>query len=115
VDHLLCAPPELQRLLRYTINSKKLHDLGWVEEMGWEEGIKSISTGTRNTPADMVMSTVPWWLALEHLTAEGRCGSHDGKSLLLALKNNNKKVVIVKRISEKGDTSYEPRSYADSN
>jgi hypothetical protein len=40
VDHLLCAPPELQRLLRYTINSKKLHASGWVEEMGWEEGLK---------------------------------------------------------------------------
>jgi UDP-glucose 4,6-dehydratase len=26
--------------LRYTINSKKLHDLGWVEEMGWEEGLQ---------------------------------------------------------------------------
>jgi UDP-glucose 4,6-dehydratase len=26
--------------LRYTINSNKLHDLGWVEEMGWEEGLK---------------------------------------------------------------------------
>jgi dTDP-D-glucose 4,6-dehydratase len=25
----------------YTIkNSKKLHDLGWVEEMGWEEGLQ---------------------------------------------------------------------------
>jgi len=27
--------------LRYTINSKKLHDLGWVEEMSWEEGLKT--------------------------------------------------------------------------
>jgi UDP-glucose 4,6-dehydratase len=26
--------------LRYTINSKKLHDLGWVEKMSWEEGLK---------------------------------------------------------------------------
>jgi dTDP-D-glucose 4,6-dehydratase len=26
--------------LRYTINSKKLHDLGWKEEMKWEEGLK---------------------------------------------------------------------------
>jgi UDP-glucose 4,6-dehydratase len=26
--------------LRYTITSKKLHDLGWVEEMGWEEGLR---------------------------------------------------------------------------
>jgi len=25
--------------LRYTINSTKLHDLGWVELMGWEEGL----------------------------------------------------------------------------
>mmetsp|Transcript_12808 Transcript_12808/g.35367 ORF Transcript_12808/g.35367 Transcript_12808/m.35367 type:complete len:376 (-) Transcript_12808:96-1223(-) len=27
--------------LRYTINSKKLHDLGWVEKMTWEEGLKT--------------------------------------------------------------------------
>eukprot|EP00592_Proboscia_alata_P025690 CAMPEP_0194442692 /NCGR_PEP_ID=MMETSP0176-20130528/126280_1 /TAXON_ID=216777 /ORGANISM="Proboscia alata, Strain PI-D3" /LENGTH=410 /DNA_ID=CAMNT_0039268833 /DNA_START=77 /DNA_END=1309 /DNA_ORIENTATION=- len=27
--------------LRYTINSKRLHDLGWVEEMSWEEGLKT--------------------------------------------------------------------------
>lgn len=26
--------------LRYTINCKKLHDLGWTEEMSWEEGLK---------------------------------------------------------------------------
>lgn len=26
--------------LRYTINSQKLHDLGWKEEMSWEEGLK---------------------------------------------------------------------------
>jgi len=26
--------------LRYTINSKKLHELGWTEEMSWEEGLK---------------------------------------------------------------------------
>ena len=26
--------------LRYTITSKKLHDLGWKEEMSWEEGLK---------------------------------------------------------------------------
>jgi UDP-glucose 4,6-dehydratase len=26
--------------LRYTINSGKLHDLGWKEEMSWEEGLK---------------------------------------------------------------------------
>jgi len=26
--------------LRYTINSQKLHDLGWVEETSWEEGLK---------------------------------------------------------------------------
>ena len=36
----LCARPELQRLALYTIDSKKLHDLGWVEEMGWEEGLQ---------------------------------------------------------------------------
>lgn len=27
--------------LRYTINSKKLHDLGWEEKMTWEEGLKT--------------------------------------------------------------------------
>ena len=27
--------------LRYTINCKKLHGLGWAEEMPWEEGIKN--------------------------------------------------------------------------
>jgi dTDP-D-glucose 4,6-dehydratase len=26
--------------LRYTINSEKLHVLGWKEEMSWEEGLK---------------------------------------------------------------------------
>jgi len=27
--------------LRYTINSTKLHQLGWKEEMSWEEGLKT--------------------------------------------------------------------------
>lgn len=27
--------------LRYTINSNKLHDLGWKEEVSWEEGMKT--------------------------------------------------------------------------
>ena len=27
--------------LRYTINSKKLHDLGWEEKMSWSEGLKT--------------------------------------------------------------------------
>jgi len=27
--------------LRYTINSSKLHKLGWKEEMSWEEGLKT--------------------------------------------------------------------------
>ncbi len=27
--------------LRYTINSSKLHELGWKEEMSWEEGLKT--------------------------------------------------------------------------
>ncbi len=26
--------------LRYTINSGKLHELGWKEEMSWEEGLQ---------------------------------------------------------------------------
>ena len=25
--------------LRYTINSSKLHELGWTEKMSWEEGL----------------------------------------------------------------------------
>jgi UDP-glucose 4,6-dehydratase len=27
--------------LRYTINSTKLHELGWVEQMSWEEGLRT--------------------------------------------------------------------------
>jgi len=27
--------------LRYTINSSKLHELGWTEKMPWEEGLKT--------------------------------------------------------------------------
>jgi len=27
--------------LRYTINSSKLHKLGWKEEMSWEEGLRT--------------------------------------------------------------------------
>jgi UDP-glucose 4,6-dehydratase len=27
--------------LRYTINSSKLHELGWTESMSWEEGLKT--------------------------------------------------------------------------
>lgn len=27
--------------LRYTINSGKLHELGWKEEMSWEDGLKT--------------------------------------------------------------------------
>lgn len=26
--------------LRYTINSSKLHELGWIEQMSWEDGLK---------------------------------------------------------------------------
>jgi len=27
--------------LRYTINSSKLHELGWTEQMSWEDGLKT--------------------------------------------------------------------------
>mmetsp|Transcript_49519 Transcript_49519/g.73777 ORF Transcript_49519/g.73777 Transcript_49519/m.73777 type:complete len:359 (-) Transcript_49519:113-1189(-) len=39
-DEFLTFVPDRQfNDLRYTINSKKLHDLGWEEKMTWEEGI----------------------------------------------------------------------------
>ena len=36
--------------LRYTINSSKLHQLGWVEQMSWEEGLaKTVEWYKKNT------------------------------------------------------------------
>jgi UDP-glucose 4,6-dehydratase len=41
-DELLKFVPDRQfNDLRYTINSGNLHKLGWVEEMPWDEGIKT--------------------------------------------------------------------------
>lgn len=40
-DELITFVPDRKfNDLRYTINSDKLHELGWVEEMAWEEGLK---------------------------------------------------------------------------
>ena len=40
-DYLTFVPDRKFNDLRYTINSTKLHELGWREEMTWEEGIKT--------------------------------------------------------------------------
>jgi len=40
-DYLTFVPDRKFNDLRYTINSDKLHELGWTEEMSWEEGIKT--------------------------------------------------------------------------
>jgi len=38
---MMCFVPDRKfNDLRYTINSSKLHELGWEEKMSWEEGIK---------------------------------------------------------------------------
>jgi UDP-glucose 4,6-dehydratase len=37
--YILFVPDRKFNDLRYTINSSKLHDLGWKEEMSWEEGL----------------------------------------------------------------------------
>jgi len=39
--YLTFVPDRAFNDLRYTINSQKLHDLGWEEEMSWEEGLKT--------------------------------------------------------------------------
>lgn len=39
-DYLTFVPDRKFNDLRYTINSGKLHELGWKEEMSWEEGLK---------------------------------------------------------------------------
>jgi len=38
-DYLTFVPDRKFNDLRYTINSSKLHELGWKEEMSWEEGL----------------------------------------------------------------------------
>ena len=41
-DELITFVPDRKfNDLRYTINSAKLHELGWVEQMTWEEGLKT--------------------------------------------------------------------------
>jgi UDP-glucose 4,6-dehydratase len=60
--------------LRYTINSSKLHELGWVEKMSWEEGLKT---------------TVEWYIKHTH-----RYGNID--AALVAhprMLNTNKEIV----------------------
>jgi UDP-glucose 4,6-dehydratase len=39
--YLTFVPDRKFNDLRYTINSSKLHDLGWKEEMSWEEGLNT--------------------------------------------------------------------------
>lgn len=39
-DFITFVPDRKFNDLRYTINSSKLHELGWKEEMSWEEGLK---------------------------------------------------------------------------
>merc|ERR1712194_757901 len=41
-DELITFVPDRKfNDLRYTINSSNLHKLGWTEDMGWEEGLKT--------------------------------------------------------------------------
>jgi len=40
-DYLTFVPDRKFNDLRYTINSTKLHELGWAEQMSWEEGLKT--------------------------------------------------------------------------
>jgi UDP-glucose 4,6-dehydratase len=40
-DFITFVPDRKFNDLRYTINSGKLHELGWKEEMSWEEGLKT--------------------------------------------------------------------------
>ncbi|KAL7438316.1 hypothetical protein ACHAXM_006299 [Skeletonema potamos] len=42
MDELITFVPDRKfNDLRYTINSSKLHQLGWTEEMSWEEGLQN--------------------------------------------------------------------------
>lgn len=38
-DYIVTVPDRKFNDLRYTINSSKLHELGWKEEVSWEEGL----------------------------------------------------------------------------
>ena len=40
-DWIELVPDRTFNDLRYTINSSKLHQLGWTEKMSWEEGLKT--------------------------------------------------------------------------
>jgi len=40
-EYITYVPDRNFNDLRYTINSTKLHELGWTEEMSWEEGLKT--------------------------------------------------------------------------
>jgi len=40
-EYITYVPDRQFNDLRYTINSDKLHRLGWKEEMSWEEGLKT--------------------------------------------------------------------------
>lgn len=40
-DYLTFVPDRKFNDLRYTINSTKLHELGWTEQMSWEEGLNT--------------------------------------------------------------------------
>jgi UDP-glucose 4,6-dehydratase len=40
-DYITYVPDRNFNDLRYTINSSKLHELGWKEEMPWEEGLRT--------------------------------------------------------------------------
>jgi len=40
-DYIVTVPDRKFNDLRYTINSDKLHELGWREEMSWEEGLSA--------------------------------------------------------------------------
>jgi UDP-glucose 4,6-dehydratase len=40
-DYITYVPDRKFNDLRYTINSSKLHELGWTEQMSWEEGLKT--------------------------------------------------------------------------
>jgi len=39
-EYITYVPDRTFNDLRYTINSSKLHELGWTEEMTWDEGLK---------------------------------------------------------------------------
>lgn len=74
--------------LRYTINSTKLHELGWVEKMSWEEGLKT---------------TVEWYKKYSY-----RYGNIE--AALVAhprMLNTNKNEEVVQQILEKKDSTVE--------